>query len=223
MRTETTMGALARDVSDLFEGLFVALEDMRQCLAGLFAQGPAVAETVVEALRERARARLDAGLVLGCGFVSSKDALADRSLYLAWWQGEGRRLLGEAGSPDGDLLDYTRREWFRVPERTRQRHVTGPYVDYVCTDEYVVTLSQPVVAGDRMLGIVGADTLVETLEDVLLAGLGAAGATLVSDHGRVMVSADHRLAAGKLIDFADCRERTGCGDLPLSLVRVVTS
>ncbi|GAB3280140.1 cache domain-containing protein [Kineosporia babensis] len=220
MRTETPLGAVARDVSGLFEGLFVALEDMRECLAGLFALGPAPAQAVVGVLQERARARLDAGLVLGCGFVSAKDALADRSLYLAWWQGERRQFLGEAGAPDADVLDYTRREWFRVPEQTRRRHVTGPYVDYICTDEYVVTLSVPVVVQERMLGIVGADTLVETLEEVLLEGLGAAGATLVSGHGRVIASADHRLAAGKLINLDACREGAACGSLPLSVVRM---
>jgi len=96
-------------------------------------------------------------------------------------------------------------------------------VDYVCTDEYIVTISQPVLLGARMLGIVGADVLVETLEEVLLGRLREAGATLVHAQGRVLASADDRLAAGRLIDPAGYRERVGCGVLPLCLVRGPTA
>lgn len=138
--------------------------------------------------------------------------------YLAWWQGEEQQLLGEADSPaSGDPFDYTRREWFRVPVETGRRHVTGPYVDYVCTDEYVVTSTAPVVVDGTCLGVVGADVLVETLEDRLLATLREHGATLVGEHGRVMVSSDHRRAPGVLLDL-EGRETHRCGELPLWLL-----
>ncbi len=219
VRTTTKqLAAVADEVTALFEGIFVAVEDMRVSLLDLFDAGRVDAEQVNHVVHPRASALLDQGLVLGCGYVASRDALVDRSLYLAWWQGESQQLLGQADAPAGDPLDYTRREWFRVPEATGARHVTGPYVDYVCTDEYVVTSTMPVVSQGRMVGVVGADTLVETLEDVLLPLLRTAGATLVSEHGRVVASADHRLAAGTLVDLDDCVERVPCGTLPLAVV-----
>jgi hypothetical protein len=93
--------------------------------------------------------------------------------------------------------------------------VTGPYVDYVCTDEYVVTSTAPVLVAGRMVGVVGVDTLVETLEETLLPIVGPAEATVVNDHGRVLASADHRLDAGTVLDLGGCREREQCAALPL--------
>lgn len=218
VRTEA-LHLAAEEVVALFAGLFTDVEAMGVDVEELFADGPVDAATVLGVVEPHARALLDRGTALGAGFVAARDALADRALYLAWWQGDDQQLLGESEAPaSGDPFDYTRREWFRVPEQTGHRHVTGPYVDYVCTDEYVVTCTVPVRVAGRLAGVVGADVLVETLEDQLLGVLRQAGATLVGDHGRSMVAADHRLAPGTLVDLRDVRERVECGDLPLSLV-----
>lgn len=217
--TTATIGPAAEQVSALFEGLFADIDRMRARLEDLFAGGEVDAAAVLTVVEPHARALLDRGIVLGAGYVAGRDALVDRELYLAWWQGDDQQLLGESDAPaSGDPFDYTRREWFRVPQDTGRRHVTGPYVDYVCTDEYVVTCTAPVVVGGRTVGVVGCDILVETLENLLLGTLSSAGATLVGDHGRTMVSADHRLAPGTICDLAAARRRTECPGLPLSLV-----
>jgi hypothetical protein len=215
----SSLASVTAEVVALFEQLFADIERIRQAVLDAFTDGRPAAADVAASVEPDARALLDKGLVLGAGFVAGRDALSDQSLYLAWWQGDAQQLLGGSDAPgSGDPFDYTRREWFQVPERTGNRHVTGPYVDYVCTDEYVVTSTAPVVIGDGMVGVVGADTLVETLEKVLLSTLRSAGATLVNEHGRTVASADHRIAAGALVDLARCRERMPCGDLPLSVV-----
>ncbi|MFI5429407.1 cache domain-containing protein [Aeromicrobium sp. UC242_57] len=129
-------------------------------------------------------------------------------------------MLGEAGAPDtGEPLDYTRHPWFRTPERTGQPHVTGPYVDFVCTDQYVMTATTPVVSRGQMVGVVGADTLVETLERLLLPTLRSAGATVVNDDGRAVASADPHIATGSLVRLGDHDEVVACSRLPLSVVR----
>ena len=97
--------------------------------------------------------------------------------------------------------------------------MTGPYVDFVCTDEYVMTSTAPVLSGGRMVGVVGADTLVETLEKLLMPSLRAAGATVVNDLGRAVASSDPHLATGSLIDLDDCRDIIACARLPLSVVK----
>ena len=205
-------------VTDLFEDLFADVEHIRSALATRLGQGPADAAAALEAVEPAARALLDRGLALGAGYVAGRDALSDRTLYLAWWQGEEQQLLGEADSPaSGDPFDYTRREWFRVPAETGRRHITGPYVDYVCTDEYVVTSTAPLVVDGRSYGVVGADVLVETLEDRLLPVIRGSGTTLVGEHGRVMVSSDHRRAPGVLLDL-EGRDAHRCGELPLWLL-----
>lgn len=213
------LGPAADEVTALFERIFRDLDRMRAGLEGLFTAGPVDSPAVVAAVEPHALAILDRGVVFGAGFVAGRETLADHELYLAWWQGDDRQLLGESDAPaSGAPFDYTRREWFRVPQETGRAHVTGPYVDYVCTDEYVVTCTAPVLVGGRMVGVVGADVLVETLERLLLDTVSASGVTLVGDHGRTMVSADHRVAPGTLVDLATVRERAVCGDLPLTVV-----
>lgn len=223
----STLTPIAAEVTALFEQLFADVERIRRSLLTVFADGCRSgradprpdAAAVAAAVGPDARALLDQGVVLGAGFVAGRDVLADEPLYLAWWQGDTRQLLGSSAAPgSGDPFDYTRREWFRVPGRTGVRHVTGPYVDYVCTDEYVVTSTAPLIIDGTMRGVVGADTLVETLERLLLPSLRPAGATLVGEHGRTIASADHRLPAGTLVDVDACHDRTDCTGLPLSVV-----
>ena len=55
------------------------------------------------------------------------------------------------------VFDYTRHEWFPAPAGERARHVTGPYVDYVCTDEYVLTAT-PRARRREMAGVARAPT-----------------------------------------------------------------
>lgn len=215
----TTLTPAVDRVAAIFEEIFEGVERIRHRLEEAFAAGPVDAGTALAVVEAEVRAILDRGTALGAGYVAAPDALSDRTLYLAWWQGDDQQLLGESEAPaTGAPFDYTRREWFRVPAETGRRHVTGPYVDFVCTDEYVVTCTVPVLAAGRVVGVAGADVLVETLEDLLLEPLSRVGATLVGEHGRAVVSADHRVAPGTVLDLADVRERVGCADLPLSVL-----
>jgi hypothetical protein len=213
--TVRALAEVAETISTHFESMFATVDEMRAVVVSLFEAGPVDAARVEAAVHPLALDLLGRGHVLGSGFVAAPQALSDRDLHLAWWQGDSQQLLGQSAAPAGDPFDYTKREWFRVPQATGLRHVTGPYVDYVCSDEYVVTSTQPVVAGGRMVGVVGADQLVEVLEDLLLGPLSAAGATLVSEHGRVIASADHRLAPGTVVPLDG---QVPCGTLPLAVV-----
>ncbi|WP_300681318.1 cache domain-containing protein [Nocardioides sp.] len=217
LATATGVQETVRAVESHFSRIFTELAQWHDALSELFAAGPVTAAMASAALMARAITFLDGPHhVVGGGFVASRDALADQSLYLAWWQGEHRQLLAEPALNAATPLayDYTRRPWFSNPERTGRPTLTGPYVDFVCTDEYTVTATVPVRAAGRMVGVVGADTLVETLERVLLPGLRTVGATLVNEHGRAVVSADPHIGPGDRV--------TGhphpIGDLPLTLV-----
>ncbi|PJJ57476.1 hypothetical protein CLV56_1708 [Mumia flava] len=223
VKTQHDLGDVVATVDDYFLTLFARLEAMRDRVAALFDAGPVASSAASTAIAPLVRDLLTDERVMGSGFVAGHGTLSDRALYLAWWQGEDRHLLAESESPDsGDALDYTRHPWYRVPERTGRRHLAGPYVDFVCTDEYVMTATVPVLADGRMVGVVGADTLVETLEGMLLGLLREAdpSALLVNDHGRAVVSASPRVATGSLVDLASAPEVLPCADLPLRVTRV---
>jgi hypothetical protein len=77
-------------------------------------------------------------------------------------------------------------------------HVAGPYVDYLCSDEYTITITVPVVIEETPLGVAALDLLVSEVERELTPRFTALGqqVTLVNGVGRVVVSTDPRCAAG---------------------------
>jgi hypothetical protein len=172
------------------------------------------AATLTELVEPLALATLAEHPVVGAGFVVNPGALTDRDLYLAWWQGDAQQPLAERGVPIGHhVFDYTRHEWFRHPLQTGERHVTGPYVDYVCTDEYVLTATVPVHVSGRMVGVAGADTRLETFEQLMREPLqDARGVVLINPHDRCVVAADPLLRSGQKVDsspFATVRPLPG--------------
>ena len=178
---------------------------------------PRTSETQSAPLDEQAAARLAEK-----GYEIRLVDPADRELFLAWWQGEDLTLLAERGVPLGHhVFDYTRHEWFQTPLTTGERHVTGPYVDYVCTDEYVLTATVPVLVDGRMAGVAGADTRLETFEELMRSSL-TGDVVLVNGHDRCVVAADPLLtSADYLRALGRAGAYAGSGDAP-ALSRALT-
>ncbi|GAA4361471.1 cache domain-containing protein [Paeniglutamicibacter cryotolerans] len=226
-------------IQDFFASI---LADLREWSGGVTALFEASASAPTRRVVDDAVQPLALGLLgestlplVGGGFVAARDALADATWHMAWWQGATReRLLLMAMESAGET--YSRREWFTVPMESGRGHITGPYVDFLCTDEYTVTFTVPVESGGRRVGIAGADILVESLEDLLMERILAIGskAALVNRSGRVILSPDPQLAAGLLlapgwqdavdgwlaVDGAGSENMNviRCGDLPLAVV-----
>jgi hypothetical protein len=192
------------DVTGFFEEILAEVAGWVPVLAELFAdpQRPPGGKRVTTTMQPLAAALVKRGEwpVVGAGFVAADQAVADAAWHMAWWQGETmERLVLPALASASDA--YMRREWFTRPMETGLPHVTGPYVDFLCTDEYTMTMTVPVVAGGRKVGVAGADVFVESLEPLLLPALKRLhpAAALVNHAGRVVVSADAQLAAGTLL------------------------
>lgn len=197
------LGRVALHVTAYFGALFGSLEGIGEQVVHAFGDGrPVTATALTEVVEPVAAATLAAHPVVGAGFVAHPGWLSDRELYLAWWQGEEQQPLGERGVPLGHhVFDYSRHEWFTTPLATGARHVTGPYVDYVCTDEYVLTATRPVRVGDRTVGVVGADTRLETFEQLMREPLrGGGDVVVVNSHDRCVVAADPLVHSGQKVD-----------------------
>lgn len=145
------------------------------------------------------------GLASGIGFVGAPGLLVGEGWHVAWWwlagQAKEPRRLSTA-TPGGDQLrDYSAMEWWRVPSRTAARHLSGPYVDYVCVNDYVLTITAPVLRAGTVVGVVGADLLVDRLERQLLPLLTpiSAPCTLVNSSARVVTSTDARREPGSVL------------------------
>ncbi|MEV5502945.1 cache domain-containing protein [Nonomuraea fuscirosea] len=144
-------------------------------------------------------------VVAGAGVIVAPGVLADRRRWLEWWQAPPEQdpiFLDVDLDPESlDFYDYTHAEWFAVPERTRRRHIVGPYVDYGGTDTYMLTFTAPAEVNGRFLGVVGADVRAATFEALLLGVLAASPTTitLVNGEDRVVATNSPRLPAGSLL------------------------
>ena len=145
------------------------------------------------------------GWLAGAGVIVAPNLLADAPRWLEWWftrpSGTPEALRVSLDESAVDFYDYTSAEWYALPARTGRRHAAGPYVDYLCTNEYSLTLSAPVRLGRQLLGMVGADVLAASLESRFAPVLAALGDDLVLANaaGRVIASATPRYAPGHRI------------------------
>ena len=175
-------------------------------------------------------------LLIGAGFIAAQGVVSAASgLHFAWWLGplKDNPMLGTTSVPTRldlparEYADYLRDfhalEWYRVPEATGARHITGPYVDHLCTLDYLLTITAPVVSAGAMVGVVGADVQVLRLEHEVLPLLRAVGepAALVSRSGRVVISTMPSLPVGSLVAAADGAGALTWFDCPGSTLAVV--
>ncbi len=245
-RTEAAAEAadVASVVRDSLECVFDAVTEIRTETAALLGslspegQQPATAD--LASLRPGLHALLERpGLISGAGFVAAPGLLADAPAWLEWWQrgagGDIRPLLLDLDPEHSAYSDYTHWEWFALARDTGRRAVAGPYVDYLCSDEYSLTLSVPVTVEGRFTGVAAADVYLPDFEAAVMPALQRlpGPACLVNSRGRVAVSTYASHLAGSLFkgpDFtsvqagdADGAEHDGlrlrpCGDIPLILV-----
>ncbi|MEU8764107.1 cache domain-containing protein [Streptomyces sp. NPDC048659] len=208
--------AVARRVRDTLEDVFDAVAAIRAettaLLTAAAAVGRAPESAGLAALRPGLRAALAAHpLVSGAGFVAAPGLLDDVPAWLEWWQrgpeGTVRPLLLDLDPAHSAFADYTHWDWYALPRETGRRAVAGPYVDYLCSEEYSLTLSAPVHVDGRFAGVAAADVYLRHFEAAVLPELQRlpVPARLVNARGRVAASTDPGHLAGSLTkgpDFA---------------------
>ncbi|MFD5599003.1 hypothetical protein ACFWHR_02995 [Leucobacter sp. NPDC058333] len=218
---DARLDSAMRHVDDFFDGVFAPLERWLPRLVSSLRQrradGELTGAQLTALVEPGANDVLDTrGRPLyGAGFCASERLIAGGS-PLAWWQGPERSLLATSTfGPGYETTDLMRLEWYRVPEATGDRHVAGPFVDYICSNEVAITSSMPVLADGEFWGVACADVLVSSLENALLPIFaGHAGVTLVNENGRVVLSNDPDYVTGDR--YAPADPELGLADLERS-------
>lgn len=229
---EVTISDCAAAVSDSFADAFAELDGWRNELAGgKTSVRPTDLDAHVEGLVIPALTGASP-LFVGAGFIAAPGYVHGRDIHFAWWLGPqaANPLLGSSSAATRlDLAtraytDYVRDfrtlEWYQVPQSTNQTHVTGPYVDRLCTCEYIFTLTMPVRIGEGtpMLGVVGADISVRRLESIVLPLFLAAERplALVNAVDRVVISTDPTVQVGQLASHSG--DSVACSGLPFRVL-----
>ncbi|MGW3498436.1 cache domain-containing protein [Streptomyces sp. NPDC001020] len=238
-----TEAAVAAQVRSTLEAVFDTVArtraDATALLRRLIAQGRRPMTADLAALRPGLHRHLiRQELVSGVGFVAAPGLLGDVPAWLEWWQisvdGDVRPLLPDLDPRQSAYSDYTHWDWFALPRDTGHRAIAGPYVDYLCSDEYSLTLSVPVHVEGRFAGVTAADVYLRHFEAAVMPLLRAlpGPAHLVNARGRVAASTDPAHLVGSLTkgpDFGallaaaqpgrhDGLRLVPCDDLPLVLV-----
>ncbi|WP_309065228.1 cache domain-containing protein [Microbacterium sp.] len=230
MTTPTTAPADAAEIVQDYFGspirmLLSWVDPFAEQLASALRAGP-LTRAKVDALVEPYALQtldLEEAPVYGAGFIAAIDLLSDAHSHLAWWQGADRRqLVLAAQSVNKEHIDYSELEWYRVPMSTGAPHVAGPYVDYLCSDEYTITIAVPAVVDGTAMGVAGLDLLVSDVERELTPRFAALGhqVTLVNGVGRVVVSTDPRCATGDSVRGSRLAElpRIACEGVALDVI-----
>jgi hypothetical protein len=208
--TDGGAGEVARvtgAVSDLVEHVFATVSRVREGALdsvdrnGLRPRRWVLPDAVQELLREPGQ------LAVGLGLVVAPRPELDLPQHLEWWQidadagGELHTLEPDLRPMSLGYYDYTTAEWYDVPRRTGRRHAFGPHVDVHGTGRYVLTLTEPVVAGSGFVGVAGADVPVRRFEASLLQALGHLPVPFVvlNDEERIVLSTAPRWLVGALV------------------------
>lgn len=233
---ENIQALAAASIGEIFDSVFRRIDEWRAAVdAAVVAANGAVDAAAIDKLTEQLvvpHLSGDGALIIGAGFVAAPGFLADAHWHLAWWLGRKntfgmglaeptlRRLQAEEDPTSDRFRDYTALEWWRMPHTTASRHITGPYVDYLCTDEYTLTLTIPVVVEGAMIGVVGADLYVRDVERRLLPAIRAIGgsATLVNASRRIVVSTDPHRPTGTILRPQSSGVEVACADTSLILI-----
>ncbi|WP_067794338.1 cache domain-containing protein [Actinomadura formosensis] len=215
------VGAAAAHVRATLDYVFATVARVRdataRCLEDVHRTGRAPVRADLAPLRPLLSARLGP-LICGLGFIAAPQLLADAAWYMEWWQagpgGRPAQLLRDLNPESSALYDYTRWEWFTGPEDGAERTVCGPYVDYLCSDEYVLTLSAPVHAAGTFAGVAAADVFARTFENEIVPALREipAPAFVVNAPGRVMASNTAHWPPGAVYRESPGYNTLPCGD-----------
>ncbi|MDJ0459839.1 GntR family transcriptional regulator [Arthrobacter sp. NQ7] len=136
----------------------------------------------------------------GLGIVAEVGVLPEHPYWLAWWhrtaagvEQDNRHIL----DPEHPYFyDYQDREWMTHPRSQREPWATGPYIDRGGADDFLISITHPIVHSGSFLGISGADVRVSELERYLAPWLSARPVVVLNAAKRVVVSSSVEFTVG---------------------------
>ncbi|MBV1778958.1 cache domain-containing protein [Paeniglutamicibacter sp. ABSL32-1] len=131
---------------------------------------------------------------------------------LEWWTPgpNGAEKLVFDLDPGGErFYDYEHLPFFSAAERTGEVTIWGPYVDYLGSDEYILTHTAPFEIHGEFAGVAGYDVTVRALEDIFLPTLRSipGHAALLNSSDRVIIGNSGAYLVGERIKATPSESR----------------
>ncbi|MFJ5959033.1 cache domain-containing protein [Paenarthrobacter sp. NPDC092416] len=130
---------------------------------------------------------------VGAGTFFAAQSVEAEGRLLEWWS---RGKSGSLEKLDADLTpgsnryyDYEKLPFFSTAAATGEQTLWGPYIDYLGSEDYVITLTAPFSVHGTFAGVAGCDILVKDLEPLIMPDLRAirGNAALVNASNRVIL------------------------------------
>lgn len=149
---------------------------------------------------------------VGSGATFSSARISEGQGVLEWWTPgpSGAEKLVFDLDPDGErFYDYEHLPFFSAAERTGEATIWGPYVDYLGSDEYILTHTAPFKIHGEFAGVAGYDVTVRALEEIFLPALRSipGHAALLNSSDRVIIGNSGAYLVGERIKAAPSESR----------------
>jgi len=134
------------------------------------------------------------GSICGATVTIAPGQLEDRRLWMQWWTAGPRQLVPDFDPGSEGVYDYTTMDWYTKPLASRREVLTDPYFDEGGAEAWIVTVSVPVMAGPRPLGVTTTDIDLDAVARLCSGALRSlpGPAALLSEAGIVVTSTDAR-------------------------------
>ncbi|GAA1497510.1 cache domain-containing protein [Paeniglutamicibacter kerguelensis] len=205
------------DASSAAYGLAASVTDL---FAGHVSRGAHVSKDDLAGLKDLAADFLEGHpFAIGSGATFSSTRVSEGQGILEWWTPgpHGVEKLVVDLDPAGErFYDYERLPFFTAAERTGEETMWGPYVDYLGSDEYILTHTAPFYINGEFAGVAGYDVTVRALEDILLPTLRSipGDAALLNASDRVIIGNSGAYLVGERIKAAPSGSRIVALDVP---------
>ncbi|ASN40386.1 cache domain-containing protein [Paeniglutamicibacter terrestris] len=149
---------------------------------------------------------------VGSGATFSSARMSEGQGVLEWWAPgpNGAEKLAFDLDPGGErFYDYEHLPYFSDAERTGEVTIWGPYVDYLGSDEYILTHTAPFKIHGEFAGVAGYDVTVRALEEIFLPALRSipGHAALLNSSHRVIIGNSGAYLVGERIKAAPSESR----------------
>ena len=165
--------------------------------------------------------------VIGAGIVPSQALLSGATWHSFWWtskwvNGAEQPLIEPLQISDNpqsaSFYDVTSQEWWKSSQAAQTIHISGPYVDYICSNQFTLTLSTALLSDQNFNGVVGIDLSAalfeQQVEDILFRL--DRPALLLGCSQRIIASTCEELLSGDIVDNPAALHPTSVIDCPFT-------
>jgi len=176
----TRTNELARNVASLLE----------QNLAGKSQVDKAAMAGLDEVAREFLAKN---SFAVGAGTFFAAESVGEGGRAFEWWfrknSGGTERLDADRTPGSHRYYDYERLPFFSTAAATGEQTLSGPYLDYLGFEEYILSFTAPFSVRGNFTGVAGCDIRIKDLEPLIMPNLRAIpmDAALINASNRVIL------------------------------------